>query len=352
MGTQVEDFLSEIAENFDIPPVLSVGEMGNGRINDTYLVLTSREKFTLQKINTAVFKNVEVLMENIRSVSEHISEKHRTISPVKTKEGGYYFEKNGEFYRVFNYLEGDVIETVENADEMYICGLGFGGFQRDLLDFRRVLKETVPGFHNTVKRTENFIKAMKEDKKGRFERAKKLCARYLEFASVTKAIIPGPGWEIPVRTAHNDTKINNIVLEKKKKPIGIIDLDTVMPGSLLYDFGDAVRSACLSAEETDAENAKLNIAYLGAFSEGFGSLISDFITDGEKALLFESCKTMTYECGVRFLTDYLSGDVYFKTNREEQNLDRAKAHAALLDDMIDNEAVAEKTVKEIFRRYF
>lgn len=325
---------------------------GNGHINDTYVVNPAR--FIIQRINTNIFKNPYELMENIKNVTAHLREKiikeggdpdRETLTVVKTDNGENFLKTEDGCFRVYKFIENT--KTVENdktIEDIYNAGKGFGRFQNMLSDYpAHTLHETIKDFHNTVKRVEALKEAIKEDKAGRAESVKEeiefalSCARFSDV--VVKGIEDG---SIPVRVTHNDTKINNILFDDKTgEAVAVIDLDTVMPGSMLYDFGDTLRmGASTGAEdETDLSKVWFDEKIFEEFAKGFLSETKNSLTEREIELLPFSAKLMTYECGIRFLTDYLNGDTYFKIHRPNHNLDRARNQFKLVKNIEEKETI-------------
>lgn len=308
---------------------------GNGHINDTYI----SGDYIIQRINTNVFKEPEKLMSNILKVTNFLKVKlkkegrdpeRETLSVVLTEDGrSFYKTGDGEYFRVCKLIKNSISYDAVTPKLLYGAAYGFGDFQRLLSDFDgRELYETIPDFHNTPKRYADLLSAYKADICGRAYKVKKemeyINSLSKELSIVTDALASK---EIPCRVTHNDTKINNVLFDRESgKLLAVIDLDTVMPGSLLYDFGDALRSAANTAaeDEKDLSLVGLNFENAEAFIKGFMLSAKDFITEREKELLPFSVKLIALELGMRFLADYLAGDVYFKTSREGQNLDRAR----------------------------
>lgn len=327
---------------------------GNGHINDTFLLSYETEdggqkKYILQRMNHDIFKNPQQLMENVVNVTEYLRRvilaqggdpDRETLNVVKTHEGlSYYEDEDGNYWRVFLYVERTVcLEKVESLQDFYDSGVAFGNFQRMLSDFpAEKLYETIPNFHNTPSRFRDFQQAVREDKMGRAA----LAADEIAFAlareqetSVLTDLLKRE--ELPLRVTHNDTKLNNILFdEDTREALCIIDLDTVMPGLSLYDFGDSIRfGACTGAEdETDLSRITLDLDLFDAFTKGFLEGCGGSLTRKEIEMLPMGAKLMTYECGIRFLADFLEGDVYFKIHRENHNLDRARTQFKLVADM-------------------
>ncbi len=347
------DMLSVI-NNFIVEgKVVSVVPMGSGHINTTFLVTTDKKKYTLQKINHKVFTNVDALIDNIDKITRFISNKRCSVELIYTKDYSKYAYDGESYYRLFNFFEGYCIDKVEKEEDMYAAGLAYGKFQADLRDFKDDLYDTIPNFHNTLVRYENFRKALENASPERAVIAKYEIEEYLNRYRYADVVINKiKSGDIPIRVTHNDTKINNIVFNKvTNEPICVIDLDTVMKGCLLYDFGDAIRSGGVDTEEDEKDISKVSLKenYFGAFAKGFLQETKDFITDEERFLLAFSAILMTYECGMRFLTDYLNGDIYFKTKYAEHNLVRARTQLALVMDMERKLLNMEKILEDIWK---
>lgn len=340
---------NQILAHFDIGAVTE--SYGNGHINDTYLV--SMPRYILQRINTSIFRNPGELMENIENVTGFLREKLReagedfergTLQVVPAKDGGNYYKLDDEnVFRVYRFVEGT--KTIENSrtpEDLYQAGVGFGHFQKLLADFPvEKLHETIVDFHHTPKRVQALKQAIAEDKAGRAGQVQEEISFALENAAWADSVVKGmEEGRIPVRVTHNDTKINNILFDQETgKAVCVIDLDTVMPGSMLYDFGDALRigGSTAAEDEVDLEKVWFDEKAFEAFAKGYLSEMREALTEDEMALLPLSVKLMTYECGIRFLTDYLNGDTYFKIHRERHNLDRARNQFKLVADIARKE---------------
>ncbi len=348
MSVRIEQ--NEILKHFELDTVTE--SYGNGHINDTYLVTAPR--YILQRINTSIFTDPEGLMENIDNVTSFLREKIRadggdvrrgTLQLVPAKDGRHYYRYDDEnVFRVYRFVEGTKsIENSKTPEDLYEAGVGFGHFQKLLADFPvEKLHETIQDFHHTPKRVEALRKAIREDRAGRAGSVQAEIDFALENASWADSVVKGmEEGRIPVRVTHNDTKINNILFDRDTgKAVCVIDLDTVMPGSMLYDFGDALRMGGSTAAEDEADLDKVwfNEGAFEAFAKGYLSEMREALTQEELALLPLSVKLMTYECGIRFLTDYLNGDTYFKIHREHHNLDRARNQFKLVADIAGKEA--------------
>lgn len=316
---------------------------GSGHINKTYLVNSVRgNTFLLQQINHNIFTDVDSLMKNIDLVTSYIKYHYptkTTLEIIKTTENKLYLSVNGDYYRGYKFINNSTsIDIVTDPNDMYICGKGFGEFLLMLADFdAKSLKETIPNFHNTESRFTDFMLSCTKDVKNRVS----LCKEEIEFVTSRKKYCSRiisllNSGEMPYRVTHNDTKINNILLDKDTHEIlSVIDLDTVMPGSVCYDFGDSIRAGCNSAAEDEKDLSKVNfmIEFFKSYARGYLEQTKNKLTKTEIDNLAFSGILMTYECGMRFLTDYLNGDTYFKTTRPNQNLDRARNQFKLVSDM-------------------
>lgn len=344
LNTAIKAFLGDM--KFSEPVTI-----GNGHINSTYLVKTDSDDYCLQKINTSIFKNVDGLMNNIVAVTEHIRKKsvelgrdplRSTIKFLTTKDGLAYTLVDGDAYRMYHYID-DVftIEKMEKTEHFYLSGVAFGEFANFLSDFdASCLFETIKNFHNTASRYNDFEVAVKENKSGRasqvadeieFVRARK------EFTSMfVKRLEDG---SLPLRVTHNDTKLNNVLFDNKTEaPVAVIDLDTVMPGSYLYDFGDAIRSGATHAaeDEPNLDLVDFDLDLYKAFAKGYMEQCGASLTATEIELLPYASIMLTFECGMRFLTDHLNGDTYFRISRENHNLDRTRTQFKLVSEMEKN----------------
>lgn len=353
--------LAEVIKAYDLD--YDMNAYGNGHINDTYLI--QPKKYILQRINTAIFKDPEKLMENINNVTEFLRKKileeggnpdRETLTVMKTKDGKSLYKYDDEHYfRIYKFIEDSIpIETAEKPSQLYNAAKGFAKFQKRLNDFpAEILHETIENFHNTPIRYENLLKAIEDDVKGRAKDVKE----EIEFALAQKEwisqVVDGlKDGSIPLRVTHNDTKINNVLFDREtEEAICVIDLDTVMPGSLLYDFGDALRIGAATAPEDEKDLDKLwfNLEYFDAFAKGFSEEIGESLTEKEIELLALSAKLLTYECGIRFLTDYLNGDTYFKIHRPDHNLDRTRTQFKLVKDMDEKFDEMNRIIAKYFK---
>ena len=322
---------------------LSCEPYGNGHINATYLVKTDEEQYILQRINHHIFQDVPGLMRNVERVTAFLAEKdpdpRHSLHLVPAKDDAAYVEAEGEFYRMYDFVHDSIcLDAPETDEDFYQSAVAFGSFQRQLADFpANELSETIPRFHDTPNRYRALRAAIEKDALGRAAS----CREEIEFALTREAdaavmINLLAAGELPLRVTHNDTKLNNVMLDAKtRKPLCVIDLDTVMPGLAANDFGDSIRfGANTGAEdEKDLKKISLSLARYEAFARGFLEACGKALTPKEIETLPWGAKLMTLECGVRFLTDYLEGDTYFRIHRPEHNLDRTRTQFALVADM-------------------
>ena len=312
---------------------------GEGHINVTLLVTTTKKRYIMQKMNTRVFPNPDGLMANICGVTEHLKSRGiETLNVVPTKEGKP-FVKGDECYRVYDFIENTVTyQTASDINVFKNSGKAFGEFQNYLAEFdASKLTETIARFHDTPNRFENFKAALEKDA---FNRAKD-CQKEIDFVlshenTYSIAMQGLKDGSLPLRVTHNDTKLNNILMDEKTgEARAVIDLDTIMPGSMLFDFGDSIRFGASTAAEDEKDLSKVHfdINLFKAYAEGYCGAVKDSITKREAELLPYGAYLMTIECGMRFLTDYLSGDTYFATKYEGHNLVRCRTQIQLAAEM-------------------
>ena len=339
----------------DAEPV-SCAPYGCGHINATYLAVTaSGRRYILQKINHHTFRDVAGLMENITAVTEFLRTKtddpRSVLTLVRTHEGASYLHAQEGYWRVYNFVEDTLcLQLPETDEDFYQSAVGFGTFQQLLAEFPAAqLHETIPNFHNTPDRYRAFLDVLDRDPMRRAAQVQPeiefALARQSEMAALQNALTVG---ELPLRVTHNDTKLNNVLLDAKtRKALCVIDLDTVMPGSSLYDFGDSIRfgAATAAEDERDLSKMELSLERFRAFTRGYIRACPN-LTQKEVELLPLGAKVMTMECGVRFLTDYLDGDHYFAVHRSGQNLDRARTQFKLAADMEKKWSDMQKIVAE------
>lgn len=332
----------------------SVNEFGSGHINKTYIALYdcngNEKRYVVQEINTAVFKDPEGLMENVFAVTEYLKEiiaenggnpERETLSFIRTRDGKMFYEtEEGRCFRAYVFVENSVSYDSADTPELFgKSGAAFGKFQNMLAEFpAETLNETIPNFHNTAWRFENeFLQSI-------FAASNELlseCEDDIEFVTARRddmSVLSDllEDGKLPLRVTHNDTKLNNVMFdEDTNECVCVIDLDTVMPGLALYDFGDSIRFGASTAaeDEQNLDNVSLDLDYFKAYVRGYLSEAGETLTQVEKHYLAFSAKLMTLECGMRFLTDYLNGNIYFKTKYDKHNLIRARNQFKLVEDI-------------------
>ena len=340
---------------------------GSGHINDTFL-MTLREddetegRVILQRMNKSIFTKPVELMENIMGVTSFLRERiienggdpdRETLNVIPTKDGKPYFiDSEGEYWRCYKFIEDATsFVQVENPEDFYESAVAFGNFQRLLADYpAATLHETIKGFHDTKARFEVFKKAVADDVCGRAASVKDEIDFYLSHADVANVFgdLLEKG-ELPLRVTHNDTKLNNIMIDNEThKGICVIDLDTVMPGLAMNDFGDSIRFGASTAaeDEKDLDKVWCDMDLFDVYTKGFIEGCAGRLTEKEIELLPMGAKVMTFECGMRFLTDHLQGDTYFKIHRENHNLDRARTQMKLVQDMEAKWDIMNEIVKK------
>lgn len=336
-----EETMRSVAEHFLLDgEVLRISPYGNGHINVTYLVETTIRRYILQKMNTAVFPDTDSLMRNIEMVTDFLRSKgQETLHIVRTREGETWYQSSQGAWRVYDFIEhAKSYEMVPNAKVFEDAGEAFGQFQNSLSQFDAShLTTTIAHFHDTPKRYRDLQMAIETDLMGRVRNCKPEIEFFTRRADQYDTIMEGlADGTIPLRVTHNDTKLNNILMDETTgKARAIIDLDTVMPGSMLFDFGDSIRFGASTAleDEKDLDKVHLNIQLFQAYAQGFIGALRSSITDREIELLALSATMMTMECGMRFLTDYLQGDTYFAIRYPEHNLVRSRTQVKLASEM-------------------
>jgi len=357
----------EVSAVFQCPGTyLGEAPYGSGHINDTFRVVyeqNGREvHYIHQRINKNIFKNVPGLMDNIGRVTRHQRKKfieagageldRRVLTLVPTKSGQDFFvDANGDYWRAYVFIEGALgIDVVSNTMQAFEAAKAFGEFQCQLADMPERLHETILNFHHTRSRFDVLKAAIDADIHGRAADVK----AEIEFAMQREEMVDVvidlmASGEIPERVTHNDTKLNNVLIDTATgKGMCVIDLDTVMPGSVLYDFGDMIRTTTTRApeDEKDLSKVKMDIEYFEALTKGYLETASGFLTPKERELLPFSGRLITFETGLRFLTDYLQGDVYFKTHREKQNIDRCRKQFKMVQSMEQQMDAMQRVIEE------
>ncbi len=360
---------NEAIANFRFEGILiSEAPYGSGHINDTFLLVfdiekMGRNKVILQRMNKDVFSNPVELMENITKVTSYLRERimenggdpeRETLNVIPAADGkSYYQDSQGDYWRAYKFItDATSYDQVEKPEDFYQSAVAFGNFQRLLADYpAQTLHETIKGFHDTKARFAVFKKAVEEDVMGRAASVKKEIEFVLDREDVAVELcnLQAKG-VIPLRVTHNDTKLNNIMIDNKTgRGICVIDLDTVMPGLAVHDFGDSIRFGASTAAEDEQDLSKVSCSMelFELYAKGYIEGCAGRLTDKEMDLLPMGAKTMTYECGMRFLTDYLQGDTYFKIHREGHNLDRCRTQFKLVEDMEQKWYTMNEIVKKL-----
>lgn len=333
---------------------LSAVPFGNGLIHRSYCVTVSGgARFILQRINTRVFPRPAELMENIDRVTAHLGRLaagRRALTLVPAVDGRTFaVDGEGMYWRLYRYIEGTrSVEQIESAEQCFQVARAFGEFQLQLITLPPPrLHDTIPGFHDTPRRIDALEKATEADVADRV----KLAGPEIEFVRARGAlarVLLDAG--MPERVTHNDTKINNVLLDEHTgEAVCVIDLDTVMPGLALYDFGDMVRTATCTAPEDERDLSRIHARfdYFEALTRGYLSSAGEFLTRTEKELLTAAGKLITFEQGVRFLWDYLQGDLYYPVSRDSHNLDRTRAQFRLLESIEAQERQMNRLVETL-----
>ena len=358
-----EHHVSAIACQFQIDgEFVGATTYGSGHINDSYRVTFNQSgrpaRYLLQRINHSIFKEPVALMENIQRVTSHLASKvsgkpdrsKLILTLIPAHDGRvWYADADGNYWRTYRFIENaHTFDAVESTDQAFQAAYAFGQFQKLLVDLSAPrLHDTVKDFHHTPKRFMALEQAVASDVAGRAILAKP----EIEFAfarqSITSVLLDA---NLPERTTHNDTKFNNVMLDNVTgKGICVIDLDTVMPGLALHDFGDMVRTATSPAKEDEQNLSKVTMQFsmFEALLRGYLASAGEFLTKAEKQHLVFSGKLMTFEQGVRFLTDYLQGDAYYKVSRDDHNLDRCRTQFKLLESIEQQEVRMDRLVQSI-----
>ena len=367
----IQSIVAEIGNRFAIGGVFVEGEeVHSGHINSTFratyeLPDGSRQRYIIQQINSSVFKDPHAVMRNVERVTRHINSKvlrvkkdlgGQTLNLYPARGGNFWTEGDGGgIWRCYNFIEGCLTyDVVENTRQAYQAARAFGSFQDLVSDLPAAdIVETIPDFHDTRKRFERLIAVAALDPCGRLESAREeydfIVAR---GSAVSRLLDLRDEGAIPVRVTHNDTKINNVMIDADSdEAVCVIDLDTVMPGLSLYDFGDLVRSATSPAaeDERDLSLVRMQMPMFEALVEGFLDSAGGFLNEAELSNLAFSGKLITLETGIRFLTDFLEGDIYFKIHRPGQNLDRCRTQLKLVERIEEQEPVMESFVRKVVR---
>lgn len=363
--------IEKVVKAFGFEELVEYAPVGEGHIHSTYRITVKEnggeKRHLLQQVNTYVFKNPVELMENIKGITSFLAKKiteaggdasRETLQLLDTADGrSFYTDDDGLCWRCYNYIENAYsLEEITCPEESYRSAKAFGTFSKLLADYPiDSLHETIVNFHNTVSRFADFKKAYEDDISGRVctakEEAEFFFAREKDCGVLLDLLKEG---KLPLRVTHNDTKLNNVMFDKDTdRGLCVVDLDTVMPGLSLYDFGDAVRFSANTAteDERDLSKVSLSLEYFEAYVRGYLEAAGDALTDAEIEYLPFASKLLTLECGMRFLGDYFNGDVYFKISAPDGNLVRARTQISLVADMEkkmdEMKAIVAKCRKEL-----
>ncbi len=369
MSSYREDQLQDISKRFQIyGEILHAEACKIGHINETYTATYAQGgvnvRYIHQKINRHVFQAPDEVMGNLMRVTSHIRSRlenestkditRRVLIVVPTRTGESFFvNPDGDFWRTFVFVEGvQSFESVESPKQAFEAGHAFGSFQNYLSDLPgERLHETIPQFHNSRVRFNALLKAIEQDHANRAANAKPEIDFCLENEALVDVILKGlDSGEIPERVTHNDTKFNNVMMDKKSgRSMCVVDLDTVMPGTVLYDFGDMVRTTTSPTleDERDLDRVVMQMPTFQELVKGYLSTAGAFLTSKEKSLLSFSGKLIAFTIGLRFLTDYLSGDHYFRVHRQGHNLDRARTQFKLVRSIVEQEESMQKFVDSL-----
>ncbi len=365
----VHQLVAGIGNQFAVQgKLVDSAEIDSGHINSTYCGSYlqpdgSVQRYVFQSINRNVFKDPFAVMKNVERVTRHINSKvlrskrdlgGQTLNLFPARTGGAWVEDaDGGVWRCYNFIEGCVTyDVVENTRQAYQAARAFGSFQDLVSDMdASSIMETIPDFHHTVKRFQRLLDVAAADPVGRLDSVRAEFDFALSRQPITSVLLAAvAAGDIPVRVTHNDTKINNVMIDADSdEAVCVIDLDTVMPGLALYDFGDLVRTATNPAaeDERDLSKVQMRMPLFEALVEGYLDSASEFINGVETAQLAFCGKLMTFEVGIRFLTDHLEGDVYFKTHRPNHNLDRCRTQFKLVECIEKQEAAMNSFVRKV-----
>ena len=356
---------SVLVPKFDINLIIKeIAPFGNGHINDTYLVTTTPAEapdYMLQRKNHKIFKDVPGMMKNIVITTNHIRNKlvacgekevdRKVMTYIPARDGQMFVnDDEGNFWTLFLFItDCRVVENIQKPEQAFCAAQAFGHFQQQLADLPgEELIETIPNFHNGISRLFDFQLSILKDVAGRVKENQILISKIIDRSAEMTSLQRWLDYKtLPLRITHNDTKINNILFDQDNKTLCVIDLDTVMPGSALYDFGDAIRTLGNKAPEDEADLTKIvfNRVIYEAFAQGYLSEAKAFLTPMEIDNLAFSCRYMAWEQAMRFMTDYLNGDVYYKTDYQGHNLIRTMAQVRYLEVLEENREVMENIVK-------
>jgi aminoglycoside phosphotransferase (APT) family kinase protein len=363
MDLNLKHDVRAVARQFPLPgEFISAAPYGSGHINDTYGVVFDQGgapvRYIIQRINHHIFKNPPALMENIRRVTAHLAHQsagqsdpsRRVLTLLPARDGqAYYRDEQGNHWRVYIFIEkARTFDAVESPRQAFEAAKAFGQFQKLLADLAAPrLHDTIPDFHHTPKRFAALQRAIESDAANRAQQAKPEIEFALQHQAATSILLDA---NLPERVTHNDTKFNNVMLDDATgEGICVVDLDTVMPGLALYDFGDMVRTTTSPTQEDERDLAKVRMQFpmFEALARGYLTAAAEFLTPAEKKFLPFSGAVITLEIGLRFLTDFLAGDTYFKVHREGHNLDRCRTQFKLVESIEQQQAAMDKLVETI-----
>lgn len=364
IGKKLKSYLYSVASEFVNPKkIVDIKEINSGHVNDTYLIIMPEREYILQKINSTVFKCPYAMIHNVKEVTEFIRKKviyegnnplRNVLKLVKTKYNQDIVIKNNKYYRMMEFISNSIsFNEVPNKEIFKEMGYAIGDFQNLIQGFPvQILDDTIKNFHNTFYRFKELKKAIQKNYHNRKLKVLNEIDFFYQNQNIYDIIINKiKNKEIPIRVTHNDTKISNILFDKStQKALCLIDLDTVMKGSLLYDYGDALRSgSCIKEDDDNLNNVLINFDYFKAFNLAYLEKVKTIITIEEVKLLYYGYLLMTIEVAMRFLTDYLNGDIYFKINYEEQNLFRTRCQIKMAKEIITNKERILKTIIECLK---
>lgn len=366
--------INKILDNYNIKGnLINIKEDNTGNINKTYIITFINNdieyKYLVQQINTNVFNDPYILMENILEVTNYLKEQmilnndnnHKVLEIIKTKDNNpmcYIYDDKGikRYYRIYKYIDNSIsYDKSFNKDIVYNTGKAFGNFQKLLNNYpMNSLNETIKDFHDTKKRYDKLIKDINNLSNDRVKEAYQEIEFIIKHQTICDLIINKLNNNIiPYRVTHNDTKVNNVLMNKETLDyLAVIDLDTVMPGSMLFDYGDGIRStACTCLEdEHDLTKVKIDLELFESYTRGYLSEISNCITQEELNLMAKSIEIITLELAIRFLNDYINGDTYFKVEYNKQNLYRTKAQLALVKDIETKLDYMDSFIKKCYKQ--
>lgn len=364
-----------LIQNFNIPgKLVEMKQITTGNIHKTYMAVyeenKEKKKYLIQQINNYVFKNPYEVMNNIEGITKHLQQElekmgdkeHTVLQVIKTYDNHNMIVKKNdvgveEFYRAYNFIDNAICyDTTQNPEVVRNAGKAFGNFQKLLKDYPiETLAETIVDFHHTKKRLINFEKDVEKDEANRAKLVKKEIDFILARKDICSMLVDKlENKEIPYRVTHNDTKVNNVLMNKQTgKFLTVIDLDTVMAGSGLYDYGDGIRSAASNAAEDEKDLSKVYLKkeLFESYTDGYLSEFAPYMQKTEIDLMGESIRLLTLELGMRFLDDYINGDKYFKCNYETHNLDRARNQLKLVEDIENKMEYINQSIQKSYERY-